>query len=364
MALQAILGEPVEFPPLPKTSLATWGNNTFLLDAASEKAANIFQAPKTGNISKIILRTGTVTTGATLDVRLETVDATTGDPSGTLVGTNTNGSLVIADTDDNLIKETTLTAAAAVTRGQWIAVVAVNPAVSFGNLNLWTIEWRGTQWALPAYGDLYTTAWTKQLNNYLVCGVEYADGSYAPAQGQYPLTSIVSNSASNATTPDVIGNRFKVPFACKVNGLYGSFDLDGDADLKLIDSDGVTVLKSVSLDANIRASLTLGFHLALFDTDVTLLKDTYYRVVLEPTTATAVGSIREITMATVARMAASPGGADVHKTTAKDPTGEASWTQTLTSYMIMGVLISALDDGVSAGGGLLTHPGMAGGMRA
>jgi hypothetical protein len=90
--------------------------------------AYIFRAPKTGTITKVGFRTVTVITGATVDVRLETVSATDGHPTGSLVGTNANASQVIADTNDNVFFTVTLTAGASVTAGDVLAVVVVAPA--------------------------------------------------------------------------------------------------------------------------------------------------------------------------------------------------------------------------------------------
>ena len=59
-------------------------------EAANEQAAGVFQAPFTGTIDKVIFATGTVATGGTVDVRLETVSIANGDPTGTLLGTNSN----------------------------------------------------------------------------------------------------------------------------------------------------------------------------------------------------------------------------------------------------------------------------------
>jgi hypothetical protein len=48
--------------------------------SVSDKCAYVFRAPKSGTISKVGFRTGTVGTGGTVDVRLETVSATDGNP--------------------------------------------------------------------------------------------------------------------------------------------------------------------------------------------------------------------------------------------------------------------------------------------
>ena len=70
MALQTIKGGAV-MPPWISTVANGYGfDYGLLLDAASEKAGMVVTVPKAGNIRKIGFRTGTVTTGATMDVRI------------------------------------------------------------------------------------------------------------------------------------------------------------------------------------------------------------------------------------------------------------------------------------------------------
>jgi len=76
--------------PVPYVSGPDTAGNR-IIDAAGEKVAFIFEAPKTGTIDRLLFRTLGVTSGATVDVRLETIDASNGHPSGTLWGTDTNG---------------------------------------------------------------------------------------------------------------------------------------------------------------------------------------------------------------------------------------------------------------------------------
>lgn len=92
MALQSIThGYPFPAPPLTAAGAPSLGN--YLLDANGEKAALVFAATAAKAIRKIHFRTGTVTTGDTVDCRVETVDtAANGDPTGTLHTTNSNGS--------------------------------------------------------------------------------------------------------------------------------------------------------------------------------------------------------------------------------------------------------------------------------
>ena len=60
----------------------------FCLPKGAEKLAFIFVVPKTGTIDRVSFSLGTVTTDDSLDIGLETVDATTGAPTGSAYGSS------------------------------------------------------------------------------------------------------------------------------------------------------------------------------------------------------------------------------------------------------------------------------------
>ncbi len=331
---------------------STWSFSSLLIDAASEKVAAICQAPKTGTITKIGFVTRTVTTGDTVDVRLETVSLTTGDPSGTLFDTNTNASQVIDATDDNTWFLTTLTAGAAVIKGDLIAPVIVNGAGS-GNMNIGV--WRSTFIAIP-YADHFTAAWAKQARS-PVFAFEYSDGSYDISPGVYPMSASSGRSFSSSSTPDERGLKFKLPFPVRITGAWVAIDTDENADIVLYNSSD-SVLETVSLDKDVRQTNNLTPHRILFSGTQELAIDTVYRLVVKPTTTTNV-EIRDFDVDTAAIMDSVDGGQDFHYT---ERTDAGAWTDTTTRRPFMGIVCDAFDDGVSAGGAA-GHAGMQGGMQ-
>jgi hypothetical protein len=356
MALQSLDGG-IYLPSIVYGEPAT---GTLLIDATGEKAALIFQSPFTGNLRTILFRTATVTTGGTVDVRLETVDATTGDPTGSLAGATTNASVAISAGDDNAIITATLTADAAVTRGTLYAVVIV--AGSPGNMNIATFDIDATSTGFP-YGDLYTTSWTKQPRR-MLCAIADDAGVFRNIPGVTFFWTLTERNYGSGSTPDVWGIRFQVPFPCTVRGFWLTCEVDGDATVKLYDSDGVTVLTSLALDTNQRGSTAEVTHRHVFPADVSLAKDTYYYLGLEPSSATTVG-FYTASLPSLASMDAWDGGALVHAASAKDPSGTGSWTHYnngtdghLKAWM--GVELSAFDDGTGGGGGT-TFPVIGGG---
>lgn len=356
MALQRF---PTFFPPpiFNSGSLPTFGN--LLIDAAGEKAACILFPAKTGNIRKIVWRTGTVTTGDTIDVRVETVDATTGDPSGTLWATNTNASQVVADANDNTIFTTTLTADAVITDIKVpIAIVFANGALP-GNMNISTFTTLGL-FALP-YADLFTASWAKSANPPCL-GLEYSNGSYDIVNSIYPVSALNSNLFSSGSTPDERGMKFTPAVNMKVAGVNFILDMDGDVDVVLYDTDGVTALATTTLDANIRTGLSAAGLFAPL-TEITLSAGSTYRIVIKPAGSNV--SFWDFDVPTAAAMDSFHGGQNFHYTSAKNPSGVGSWTDVTTKRPFMSLYVTEWDDGSGGGGSgsLMTHPGMTGGVR-
>ena len=323
------------------------GYSSNVIDAANEKSGGILQIPFTGTLSKIGWRTGTVTTGATVDVRVETVDPATGLPSGTLFGTNSNADQVVDAADDNTWFVTTLTTGPSVTKGDMIAIVIANPGASFGDMQISCIQGEGG----ITYGLLFTTSWAKTVNRGPVNYLEYSDGSiHSMPMFIAPFTNFVSLTFNNNSTPDEIGIIFQFPFPFRVTGFWARVDVDSLVDVKLYDSDGSTVLQSFTLDPDIRRANTVIDYRMFFSGESSLKADTNYRITVTPT-----GSMRfqEYTLDKATAMDALMGGQNVHKT---ERTDGGSWTETTTKRPRIGLMVDGFDDGGAAPFKKLTSP--------
>lgn len=188
----------------------------FGLTSAGHKCALVFAAPKNGVIEELGLMVGSVTSGATLDLRIETLDAA-GDPSGTLVAGGANVNLAISTGDANTWKTATIGTPPTVTRGQMLAYVADNTPV-VGNLNLrnsGTIiqQQRG-------YGDVFTASWARQVTapNF---AVRYQDDTeWARIPGVIPATNMGFASWNNNANPDERGARIVAHLGCRIVGVW------------------------------------------------------------------------------------------------------------------------------------------------
>lgn len=353
MAITTIQGGfylPRPFYNVDIPAVVTGGSMT----VANGKFAIMCRVPKSGNISKVVWRTGTVTTGATIDVRLETVDLATGFPSGTLVSTNSNASVVVNSTDDNIVFTTTLTASAVVTAGQYIASVFVNPGASFGSMNFGAMAADNIN-NFPTGATNNGATWTATaVTVYQMVAFEYDDGTYTYIQQVMPpYSAITTNTVNTGTTPDVWGLRFQLPISVRVHGAWLMMDQDGDSYVKLVTTAynqgaGTGVLASCLIDATVRRSTSNAIAFVEWDS-VTLSASTNYRLVVEPTSATSV-ILYDIAVASLARLDSFQGGQNFHLTTAKDPTADGSWTNYNSGTFRM-PLMGLLIDGVDASGG-------------
>lgn len=331
--------------------------------AASAGYACVFQVPRTGSIRTIRFATLTVTSGATVDVRLETVDLATGDPSGTLWGTTTNASVVIANADDNTFFSATLTADAAATVGEFMALAIKNPGASFGSMSLSGVN-VGTDANLP-YGDSFSGAAYTKTNVFLTFALEYSDGVIVPVPGILPpSTSQTALTVSTSTTPDVVGNLFTALAPMRVGGAWVFLDRDGDIHVRLVNTAynqgaGTGILATAFLDVNVRRDAAQRPTPVLFQAPYDLVQGTNYRLIVEPSTTTSV-SFPYYNTATANCLNAVGGGGCL--TTAKDPTGNGDWTNYNSGtfrWAPMGLLVGGIDNAVppSTGGGSFTFVG-------
>lgn len=245
------------------------------INAAGEAVATLFIAPKTGIIDRVYFRTATVTTGCTLDVRLETVGSN-GYPSGTLWGTNTNNTTVIADTDDSVYREVTLTAGASVTEGDFVYLVL---RISSGTPSSLLIGRTGSSYQLD-YSAMSirfsSSAWgTKQQP--LVAGVRYSDGDYPNLLGYSPFAGApTAQNVSDATNPDEYGTKLVLPFGGRIIGFWmisTSVAVSSSFTVKLYNADGSSLLASEAYSRyNVRAA---GVHIWPFRTPYNAPPGTY-----------------------------------------------------------------------------------------
>lgn len=329
----------------PDYSLAT-NQGTINITTASNQFGSVIQVPKAGNIDRFSLQMETVTTGATMDWRIETVGAN-GVPTGTLWGTNTNNNaFVVNATDDNLMLEAIMTASATVARGDIIALVASNPAVSPGNISYRTLSTPLTG-TFPYNGSGTTGAWTKSAGT-PCCTIHYDDGTRYQPRGCMAVRNATTQTINSTTTPDEVGIKFSLPFKATIRGILAAFAGSATAamTIKLYDASDNLLASLVLGTIQKSATTSIALKSYEFTSSYTVDKNTVYRVTFLPTNNTN-WTVEYI---------------DADSTTWVDTwilgqnyiwterTDAGAWTDTTTKRLSLALIVDEVDDGLGAGG--------------
>lgn len=307
----------------------------FALDASGEKLAMIFRAPKTGNIDRLGFRTRSITTAQTLKISLQGVNAS-GDPDGTIKASG-NAYGTQASPAANTFYEVTLTSAAAVTIGDYLAIVIEFDStvgdleIAGGDMDTST----GSKWQFP-YIDHYTTSWAKNMQNRPLGVVRYDDSTY-PFTGIFPFKNTSELGYGSGDTPDELGNRFKLPFKARLSGLWLWNYLRFQFDLVVYNSDD-TVLGTINYEDNKKAGTSSARQVNLFDDDIDIEKNEVHRVTIKPTSTSQIFS-QWWEVPSNAMMEAVYGSKEIYRT---ERTDGGSWTDTNTRVMIWDLLINQL----------------------
>lgn len=344
---------------------------THTYDSASDRLAWVGNSTVTDTLSTVYFRTGTVTTGCTVDVRIETV--TNGRPTGTLFGTNTNVTVVIADTDDNVWKTATLTAGASLTKGDQFAIVMVvssgTPNLQIGGVpgafsqssdGLYPITLQDT--GAGTWAGITGLLW---IAEFTTAGPTYLPRLYAN-NGAGTITSF-----NSGTSPNERALRFQVPFTCRVAGLrIWMFNVAAGADstASIWNTTGTTdaaALAQKSLDGDFPTSTTIdGCVDFIFPTPVTLSVNTTYYAGLRADTANNIGlgSYANASVTNAVRAMAGVNAQTYLSTRVWSAGTAGAWTDTTTTVPFIYLLIDQLDDGASAGGTTIAGTPMRRGM--
>lgn len=337
---------PVYTPPftLQDNAAPTIGTTTI---SSTGKAAFVFMAPKTGNIHKVhFLCSGFTSSGGAYEVRIETIDATTGQPTGTLLAANTaNVGATISAAGWQTV---TLTADAAVTRGTYYAIVI---KTNGANAQSWTVGNLSVLGVLP-YRVKWVSSWANQ-GDLPIFAVEYDDASFGCIPTVYPLTALNTRTFGSGSTPDERGLYFALGYPAKLAGVRCFIDGDADWSVKLYDTDLSTVLENVAIDKDYRGGTAFATYDVWFSQDRTLAYNGAYIVSIVPTSASTMSMI-DIDLPSTAVLAQFlPAG--TFKTATRTDAG--AWSYNTTNLPWISLILTGLDNGQSAGAGEHSYAG-------
>jgi hypothetical protein len=360
MAIVNIVGG-LTIPPIPSANASPSGTltNILFLSNATDQVAFVFRVPRTGTLDKFEYLTGSVSGSQNAKLSFQTVDPATGLPDTvvdqyrvlavTASAWQTPG-LMTSDGTDGGAKRS-------VTRGEWLACVVGFDTFPGGTgfnvkgqvLALTTNNLAGS--AYLAYNSGGT--WAKNSTAGVpVLALKYDDGVYEHIQPNvYPMSDGTATSFASNSTPDERGLIFQVPYACEVDACWVRLTASANCDIVLYDS-ASSVLQTIAVDSDMRptaAADDVGCWYR-FPTVQALSASTTYRLVVKPTTTTAV-VIQVATVAVAGHLNAWEGGTGWHYTTRTDA---GSWTDTTTQRPYMGLNLSGIDV-ASGSGGEVSH---------
>jgi len=308
------------------------------------------------NITKVGFRFGTVTKtgGSGLTVSLQAVDLVNGPPIR----------------PDGTPAQTVAVVASAVTSNTWLQTGALNATrtVAHGDRLAVVIEYDGggrlgsDSYAISALAQStsfnglesscvtnLSTVWAAVSASSLAVLLEFDDGTFGTLDTGFFFSAVGNDSLTSGGTA-IVGMQFQVPFACKVDGGWALIQAAASADFnfKLFSVSGtaLTLMATSAEDANAsRAAATIAFSETIF-AEQTLSANTTYFMAIEAITANAV-TLYNYSVSAAGHFGAQFGGTTWQYNTA---TGTTLGTATATKRPVMGLRISAVDDGNGSGG--------------
>lgn len=324
-------------------------SNSATLSASGHYMAYAFVAKEDMTVSHVGFRAGTVANAPTIDVRIETLDPTTGLPSGTLWATNTNATSGVISSNTNPL--VALTDPATITRGQVFCVKIVWGGVATSTIVIQHLASVTTLFnsCLP-YQITNTGSPSKSFLNSLSLLIALGSSSttFYQVPGTIPL-SAYSGGTFNNTNSAKRGLKFTPPMNCRAIGIrwYNSSAVgDFNAGLYTGDASGTELSSSsTAFEGDNTAASANGALSVFFDSPVSLTAGTAYRVAIEPSSSTNC-NVSVYTLPTSDYFGAMPSGA----TAVYSSLVSGTWTDSTTQIPLMDVLIDQVDNGAGSGG--------------
>ena len=339
------LDSPLWYPTYPiNTAVVT--QPAFTIDAVDDRFALICEIPKTGTISKVVWPAKSVASADTIHVRVETVDAGSGDPTGTLINANAKGSEATPTANNQHF--TSLDAGVAVTVGDIIAIVIEAQTGYTGDVDI--ADASALPFVISGFPYIKSENAGGGYGNDVEGGsfaLEYDDGTYAYMPLVWPIETASEVVFKSDTSPKEGGVKFTVPFPMRVIGAWGLIENDGGGTVKLYatgEDPAGTTLGSFTIDKDQSGSTANRAYVRRFASAITLVKNTTYRlaVVASSTTQTTLGSYL---LGSAAVLDAMPGGSNWSWT--QEAAG--SWADNAEKWPMMGLLVDGFDDGTGGG---------------
>lgn len=348
-------------PRMPTMVAGTPTLNNSNMNTLNSRHACIMFANVTDSVDKIAFRIAGSAVSGTYQIRIETVDTSTGFPTGTLWAANTYYDLNIVAGDTNAIKEVTLNSPANVNLGDVFAVIIQAITANNGTLSITYADDSANGFPYYLSDTAAAGSWSLVTNGIPVLGVHYITNGYLTSDELIPISTNATLTYNTSTAgADCYGNRYNLPYDVKIKRVWVWGDFDGNAIVNIYAADGVTILASGVNGLNNPPTANASLNIITLNQEISISANTNFYVSLEPTTTTSLSTYYLDFLNSDVKTQYVDSSCQMAQ--AKDPSGVGSWTINAARIVTLGIILSEINIGGSAGG-LLTHPGMAGGMR-
>jgi hypothetical protein len=344
------------------------------LDIANsvERVAIVFMAAETKSIDGLFFKIRSVAAGTScnMDVRIEEVSTTTGQPNGILIsstaGRESSASVTITAAGDYYVTFPIdeFDGPFVLTQGTLCAIVFVPTSVGTGyDIHFATFSDDNVAYGLPYCLDYDGQTIGTQTAHYRdnvapIVGLALTGSGY-PIKNLWPITAVGMDTFQATSTPDTIGNRLSIDAPARISGVRVWVDADSTGTVKLYGTNGSTVLASANIYAAVPPTPGGAAHIAeyYFSASVDLAVGTYYLAV-EATGGTIGIATMTFQSSPISLRGSSPlGGATMaFATCTQTPSSTASWTVNLNKQAFIAPIFSGSEIGGGAGtGGETSH---------
>lgn len=330
------------------------------MDAASEKVAWVFRAPKTGTLDQLEFLFKTVAQAPSNGLRISFQDLE--EDQGTIP--------YIPDGTQDQYRDI---AQGSIVTGAWIAPGlmtdngtdgGVKRSVTAGDLIAAVVEFASfsagddvdiahdtTYRNLPVEVGVvaYIASWAINASNALhpAVALKYNDGTYESINSRGSPrnhTGTKTHVTGLNTTPDEVALRFKLPFTARAWGVQLKCAGLGAAEnvtVKLLASDDTERATTGIIEPDFAIQSSNCDDIVPFTAPYTIEANTEYRLSVTPLTSGTI-NIHYISVESAAHMDAMLWGAEFYKSTRTDG---GDWTDVTTDFPFIGLVLDQLDDG-------------------
>lgn len=316
------------------------GNQT--IDAAGEKTSLMFYIFGTQTFRRFGFFPASITTGDTLDVRLES--AVTGpvtgiNPSGNLFCATSSTTLVLAGTDDNTYKETANLPSDCTVTNSTVAIVIHDNLGNFnGNFKLWS---NARQDYILTFSSTSSASWSA-ITGMLEVALVDPNSNFIMIPGLMNVSTVTTTNINSGTNPNTRASYIILPFGHRVVGAYVQARTLAPMTWKLWDTDGATVLESVQVSSATYGTNFRGF--VYFSSPHVFRANSPYRISMQADNASVAVSNYSLNWESVQMVNQTVSfGPYIYISTANSPTQESSWTQKLTQRATIYPLIDQIE---------------------